>query len=133
MDEKRIQCLQIVPQNVPIHLQQFPSYSNRKCKKSPFSRTATHIFVSSGDALATMTQCFPWMERQLDACQTLRRMYLSILNTFRVIRCLTECVSPKIPIFTTFLVYPGDALVAVTLNVVWMEKVFDAYKLSRSM
>ena len=26
--------------------QQFPSYSNRKCKKSPFSRTAGHIFVS---------------------------------------------------------------------------------------
>ena len=29
-----------------LYLQQFPSYSNRKCKKSPFSRTAAHIFVS---------------------------------------------------------------------------------------
>ena len=28
--------------------------------------------------------------------------YLSILNTFRVIRCLSQCVSPKIAIFTTF-------------------------------
>ena len=33
-------------QHVPIYLQQFPSYSNRKCKKSSFSRTAAHIFVS---------------------------------------------------------------------------------------
>ena len=32
-------------QHVPIYLQQFPSYSNRKCKKSPFSRTAaTFLF-----------------------------------------------------------------------------------------
>ena len=48
MDEKRIRCLQIVLQHVPIYLQQFPSYSNRKCKKSPFSRTAAHIFLSPG-------------------------------------------------------------------------------------
>jgi len=40
MDRKRIRCLQIASQHVPIYLQQFPSYSNRKCKKSPFSRTA---------------------------------------------------------------------------------------------
>jgi len=36
MDGKIIRCLQIVSQHVPIYLQQFPSYSNRKCKKSPF-------------------------------------------------------------------------------------------------
>ena len=29
MDGKRIRCLQIVSQHVPIYLQQFPSYSNR--------------------------------------------------------------------------------------------------------
>ena len=29
-------------------------------------------------------------------------MYLSILNTFRVIQCLSQCVSPKVAIFTTF-------------------------------
>ena len=43
-DGKRIRCLQIVSHHVPIYLQQFPSYSNRKCQKSPFSRTAAHIF-----------------------------------------------------------------------------------------
>ena len=48
MDGKKIRCLQIVSQNVPICFQQFFSYSNCKCKKSLFSRTAVHIF------------CFPW-------------------------------------------------------------------------
>jgi len=42
----------------------------------------------------------------LDACETSRSMYISILNTFRVIRCLSECVSVKIAIFTTFFVSP---------------------------
>ena len=55
MDGKRIRCLQIVSQHVSIYLQQFPRYSNCKCKKSPFSRTAAHIFVSPGDAPATIT------------------------------------------------------------------------------
>ena len=43
------------------------------------------------------------MERQFNACQTPRCMYLSIFNSFRVIRCLSQCVCPKIAIFTTFL------------------------------
>ena len=30
-------------------------------------------------------------------------LYLSIFNSFRVIRCLSQCVSPKKFIFTTFL------------------------------
>jgi len=77
------------------HLQQFPSYSNRKCKKLPFSRTAAHIFVSPGDAPATITQYFTWMEKQLNACQSPCSMCLSIFNSFRVIRCLSKCVSPK--------------------------------------
>jgi len=32
-----------------------------------------------------------------------RSMYLSIFNSFRVIWCLSQCVSPKVAIFTTFL------------------------------
>jgi len=79
------------------------SYSNRKCKKSQFSRTAAHIFVSPGDAPTTITQYVAWIERQFNACQTISTMYLSIFNSFRVIRCLSQCVSPKIAIFTTFL------------------------------
>ena len=67
------------------------------------------------------------MERQFNACQTPLSMYLSIFNSFWVIRCLNQCASPKIAIFTNF--FPG----AITLNIVWMEREFDAYKLSRSM
>ena len=54
INEKTIQCLPNPSHYVPIYLQQFPIYSNRKCKKSPFSRTASHIFVSPGDASATI-------------------------------------------------------------------------------
>ena len=35
--------------------------------------------------------------------------------------------------FYHILVPPGDAPGAIVLNVVWMEREFDAYKLSRSM
>ena len=44
-----------------------------------------------------------WLERQFNACQTPRSMYLSVFNSFRVIRCLSQCVNLKIAIFTTFL------------------------------
>jgi len=81
----------------------FPVFRTASAKKSPFSRTAAHIFVSPGDAPATITQYVAWMERQFNACQTPRSMYLSIFNSFRVIRCLSQCVSPKVAIFTTFL------------------------------
>ena len=35
--------------------------------------------------------------------------------------------------FYHIFLFPGDAVGAVTLNVVWMEREFDAYKLSRCM
>ena len=82
MDGKTIQCSPNPSQHVRTYLQQFPSYSNRKCKKSPFSRTAAHIFVSPGDAPVIITQYVAWMERQFNACQTPRSMYLSIFNGF---------------------------------------------------
>ena len=168
MNEKTIQCLPNPSQHVPIYLEQFPSHSNCNCKKSPFSHTAAHIFVSPGDAPAIITQYVAWMETQFNACQTLaacthlsstvsqlfepqvqkiavftyrsphfcfpwrrpcdyhaicctdgkkiqclsnpRSMYLSIFNSFRVIRCLSQCVSPKIAIFSTFLFPLGTPL-----------------------
>jgi len=60
----------------------FPVKSNRKCKKSPFSHTTAHIFVSPGDAPPIITQYVAWMKRQFNACQTHRSMYLSIFNSF---------------------------------------------------
>jgi len=52
-------------------------------KKSPFSRTVAHIFVSPGDAPAIrpITQYVAWMERQFNACQTPRCMYLGYLSS----------------------------------------------------
>jgi len=102
-------------------------------KKSPFSCTPAHIFVSPGDGPATITQYVAWMERQFNACQTPRSMYLSIFNSCRVIRCLSQCVSPKNRYYYHIFVFPGDDTGAITLNVVWMEKEFDAYKLCRCM
>ena len=66
----------------------FPSYSKCKGNKSPFSRTTAHIFVSPGDDPAIITQYIARMERQFNACQAPPSMYLSIFNSFRVIRCL---------------------------------------------
>jgi len=71
------------------------------------------------------------MERQFNACQTPRCMFLPIFNSFRVIRCLSQCVSPKY--FYHILVSPGDAPGAIMLNVVRMKRDFDAYKLHRCM
>ena len=133
MDGKKIRCLQIVLLHVPIYLQQFPSYSNRKCKKSPFSHTAAHIFVSPGDAPATITQHVAWMERQFNACQTPRSMYPSVFNSFLVIRTVSAKKSPFSRTATHIFVSPRAAPGAITLNVVWMERKFDAYKLSRRM
>jgi len=39
----------------------------------------------------------------------------------------------KNPYFYHIFVSPGDAPGAITLNVVWMEREFDAYKFSRCM
>jgi len=50
------------------------------------------------------------LERQFNACQTPRSKYLSIFNSFRVIRCLSQCLSPKIAIFTTFCFPLGTPL-----------------------
>ena len=82
----------------------------RKCKKLPFSHTAAHIFVSPGDVPAIITQYVAWMERQFSACKTPCSMYPSIFNSFRVIQCLSQCGSPKIAIFTTFLFPLGTPL-----------------------
>ena len=93
---ERIRYLQIVSQHVPIYLQQFSSYLNCKCKKSPFSRSAAHIFVSPGDAPATITQYVAWMERHFNACQTPSSMYLSIhIRLDSLLFCVLLAVSTR--------------------------------------
>jgi len=87
-------------QHVPVYLPQFPSYSNHNWKKNHhFYLPRPSFFVCPGDAPVAITQNVAWMKRQSSACQTPRSMYLSIFNSFRVIRCLNQCVSPKIATF----------------------------------
>ena len=98
-DGKGIRCLQIVSQHVPIYLQHFLSYSNRKCKKNSCFHVPQPTFL------------FPLYRRHCDyhaiSCmdgKTIQclpnpsSMYLSIFN----IRCLSQYVSSKIAVFTTF-------------------------------
>ena len=80
-----------------VYLQQFPSYSNHKCKKIViFYVTRPSFFVCPGDAPAAITQNVAWMKRQFSAWQTPRSMYPSIFNSFPVIRT----ASAKIAVFT---------------------------------
>jgi len=51
----------------------FPVIRTASAKKSPFSRTAAHIFVSAGDAPAIITQYVAWMEKQFSAWQLLAK------------------------------------------------------------
>jgi len=121
-----------------------------------------HIFVSHGDASGAITLNVVWMESEFDAYKLSRSMYLSVFNSFpvirtasaknrrfhvpqptflfpletplrlsrnmlhgwkdnsmlakrlaacfRVIRCLSQCVRPKIAIFTTFSFPMGTPL-----------------------
>jgi len=96
MNEKTIQCLPNPSQHLPVYAQQFPSY---------FHVLQPTFLFPLETPLRPSRNMFHglWMERQFNACQTPRSMYLSILNSFRVIRCLSQCVTPKIAIFTTFL------------------------------
>ena len=82
INEKTIQCLPNASQQVRIYLQHFPSYSNLKCIKSPFSRTAAHIYVSPGDAPGAITLNVVWMEREFDAYKLSHCMCPSNYNRF---------------------------------------------------
>jgi len=84
------------------------------------SSTVSELFEPQVQKFAVFTYrsphfCLPWRRpcdyhaiccmdgKTIQACQTRRSMYPSIFNSFRVIRCLSRCVSPKIAIFTAFL------------------------------
>ena len=78
-------------------------------------------------------QYVAWMERQFNACQSPRSMYLSIfiLQQFPSYAMLKSIRKSKNRYFYYIFVSPRDAPGAITLNVAWMEKEFDAFKLSR--
>ena len=112
MDGKIIQCLSKPCSMYSSICNSFPVIRTASAKNRRFHvpRSAAHIFVSPGDAPAIITQYVAWTKIQFNACQTPRSMYLSIFNCFRVIRCLSQRVSPKIAIYTTFLFPLGTPL-----------------------
>ena len=62
------------------------------------------------------------------------RITRKLLNIDRyIMRGVIRTASAKNRYFYHIFVSPGDALGAITLNVVWVERAFDAYKLSRFM
>jgi len=75
------------------------------------------------------------MKWQFNACQTPHSMmYLSIFNSFWVIYTMRKSMrKSKNRYFYHIFVSPGNAPGAITLNVIWMEREFDAYKLLRWM
>ena len=117
-------CLQIISLHVPIYLQQFHSYSNRKCKKiAVFTYSSPHF-------------CFPW-RRPCDyhaiCCMDGKTIQWLLNSSQHVPICLQYFPSytmhksmrkSKNRYFYHIFVSPGDAPGAITLNVVWMEREF---------
>jgi len=135
MDGKWIRCWQIVSQHVPTtYLSSTVSqlFEPQVQKIAIFTYRSPH-FCFPWRPPTIITQCVPFVERQFNACKTPRSMYLSVFNSFRVIRCLSQSINQKNRYFYHIFISPGDAPGAITLNVIWMESEFDAYKLSRCM
>ena len=120
-------------QHVLAYLQQFPSYSNHNCKKSPFLRTPAFMF------------CLPWrrpcgnhakrcMNEKTIQCLPNPSQHVPIyIQQFPSYTMLKSMRKSKNRYFYHIFVSPKDASWAITLNVVWMEREFDAYKLSHCM
>ena len=136
MDGKRIRCLQIVSQHVPIYLQQFPSY---------FIRTASAKNRRFHVLQPTFLVWFPWrrpcdyhaicfMHGKTILCLPNASQQVPIyLQQFPSYTMLKSMLKSKNRYFYHIFVSPGNAPGAITLNVLWMKREFDAYKLSRCM
>ena len=84
INRKTIECLQMSRSTYPSICNSLPVIRTASAKNTRFRVPQPTFLFSSRDVPATITLYFPWMKRELDACQTPRSMYLSILNTFRV-------------------------------------------------
>ena len=110
-----------VSQHVPIYLQQFTSYSNRKCKKYPFSRTAAHIFVFIWRRPCDYHPIFPMDEKRVGCLPNPSQhvpIYLEYFPSYMMLKWMRKC---KNSYFYHIFVSPGDSLVVITLNVILMK------------
>jgi len=94
----------------PCIFNSFPVIRTGSAKSRRFYVPQPTFLFPPRDAPVIITQYVAWMERQFNAYQTPRSMCLSIFNSFQVIRCLSQCVSPKIATLTTFLFPLGSPL-----------------------
>jgi len=63
----------------------------------------------------------------------LQHIHIIYLQCFPSYTMVTSMRKSKNRYFHHIFVFPGDAPGAITLNVVWIEREFDGYKLSRFM
>jgi len=94
-----------------VDLHEWIYYGSKNCVKSPFTRTAAHIFVSPGDAPAIITQYVAWMERQFNACQTPQRCNHAAL------RYLCCCCSHVLRLSRiSFVLYPNHCCMVISMS-----------------
>jgi len=70
----------------------------------------TYLFPLEMPLRLSRNMLYGWKDNSVLAKPLASCTYLSTFNSFRVIRCLSQCVSPKIAIFTTFLFHLGMPL-----------------------
>jgi len=114
------------------------------------SSTVSQLFEPQVQKIAVFTYhspnfCFPWrrpcdyhamccMDKKTIQCLPNPLQHVLIyLQQFLSYTMLKSMHKSKNRYFYHIFVSPGHAPDAITLNVVWMEREFDAYKLSRSM
>jgi len=101
--EREFDAFKLSHSMYPCIFNSFPVIRTASAKNRRFHVPHLTFLFPLETPLRLYMQYVAWMEKQFNACQTPGSMYLSVFNSFRVIRCLSQCVSPKIAIFTTFL------------------------------
>ena len=124
----------VSPGNAPAIITQYVAWMGRQFNACQTPRRCTHLSSTVSQLFEPQMQknrhfyvpqptvLFPWrrpcdyhaiccMDGKTIQCLTNPSQHVPIcLNSFRVIRCLNQCVSPKIAIFTTFLFPLGTPL-----------------------
>ena len=132
MDGQRIRCLQIISQHMPSIFNSFPVIRTASAKSRHFLLPPpTFLFPLETPHDYHVICC---MDRKTIQCLPNPSQHVPIyLQQFPSYTMLKPMRKSKNRYFYHILVSPGNAPGAITLNVVRMEREFDAYKLSRCM
>ena len=112
IDGKTIQCLQTSCSMYPSISTVFLVIKTTSVKNSRFDvPQPTFLFPLETPMRLSCNMLHRWKDNSMLAKPLAACTYLSsFFNSFRVIRCLSQFVSPKIAIFTTFLFPLGTPL-----------------------